>query len=152
MENFAKDIADIYEHTMTLPGLYQRDIESTLEALQYCIQGVEDNNRVNGAKWTHWTAENIMDVYLSEPHDIQAAAVENKLTKYRESYELREALQALIRYMGKRYQHTVSGDIATVEDWLGDYQSMDVESWFGKEERDCKGLHWLEDQKCLVAV
>jgi hypothetical protein len=152
MENFAKDIADIYEYTMTISDLYQRDIESTLEALQYCIQGVEDNNRINDGKWSDWTAEDIMQTYLEDAIDIPAQAVEKKLTKFREHPELREALQALIAYMGKRYQHTESGDIANVEDWLNDYQSMDVESWFGKEEKDCKGLHWLEDQKHLVAL
>ena len=101
MENFANEIVDIYEHTMSIKDLYQRDIESTLEALQYCIQGVEDNNKINGGKWSEWTAEDIMDTYLSEPIDIPLEAIETDLSKFRDDPAIRDALHALIIYMTK---------------------------------------------------
>ena len=101
MENFEKEIVDIYEHTMTIRDLSQRDIESTLEALQYCIQGVEDNNKSNGGKWSEWTAENIMDTYLSEPLDIPLEAIETDLAKFRDDPALRDALHALITCMSR---------------------------------------------------
>lgn len=41
------------------------------------------------------------------------------------------------------YMNPVSGDVATVEEWKADFESMGKEAWFGKE--DHKGLHWLKD-------
>jgi hypothetical protein len=41
--------------------------------------------------------------------------------------------------------HYISGDVATVEDWRGDFESMDLETWFGLPIERCEGLHWLDD-------
>ena len=50
------------------------------------------------------------------------------------------------------YMHTESGDAATVEMWKDDFDSMDVESWFGLPADECTDLHWLDDNKALIEV
>ena len=52
----------------------------------------------------------------------------------------------------KMYMHEVSGDVASMSDWESEFNSMDVESWFGKEESDCENLHWLNDAPWLIEV
>ena len=54
--------------------------------------------------------------------------------------------------MTEIYMHTISGDVASKEDWKDDFDCMDCESWFGLPIEDCKNLHWLKDQKYLVKV
>lgn len=49
------------------------------------------------------------------------------------------------------YVHTISGDIATLDDWRSAYESMDVESWHGKPAEDCNREDWIADGK-LVAI
>jgi len=41
------------------------------------------------------------------------------------------------------YMHTISGDVATEESWKADFDSMDVESWFGLPAEECEGRDWL---------
>lgn len=48
------------------------------------------------------------------------------------------------------YVHTVSGCVASRISWKDSFDSMDVESWFGKPAEECEGLNWLEDQPYLV--
>lgn len=43
------------------------------------------------------------------------------------------------------YIHHTSGDIATLADWRADFESMDIESWFGLPAEECEGLHWIDD-------
>lgn len=43
------------------------------------------------------------------------------------------------------YMHTVSGDVAKLEDWRADYDSMDKEAWHGKPAEECDPDHWLAD-------
>jgi len=45
------------------------------------------------------------------------------------------------------YVHTISGDIATLDDWRADYESMDVESWHGKPAEECNRENWIKDGK-----
>ena len=54
--------------------------------------------------------------------------------------------------MKKMYMHTLSGDVATVEEWKDDFDSMDLETWFGLPIDECEGLDWLADQKYLIEV
>lgn len=58
-----------------------------------------------------------------------------------------EAKQALETYM-----HVHSGDVATREMWRSDFESMDVETWFGLEVDQCKDLHWLDDRSSMIEV
>lgn len=47
--------------------------------------------------------------------------------------------------LNKKYlMHIHSGDIATLCEWREEFKSMDLESWFGMEYEECKGLHWLD--------
>ena len=48
--------------------------------------------------------------------------------------------------------HTISGDVASRDEWKDDFNSMDVESWFGLPADECGDLHWLDDQPCLIEV
>lgn len=41
------------------------------------------------------------------------------------------------------YMHLVSGDIATLDDWRADYESMSKEAWHGKP--DGREEDWLKD-------
>jgi hypothetical protein len=50
------------------------------------------------------------------------------------------------------YMNTISGDVATKEEWKSDYESMDRESWFGESIEECHNKDWLSDQKYLVEV
>lgn len=36
------------------------------------------------------------------------------------------------------YMHTISGHVATKEDWLADFESTDKEAWFGESLEECK--------------
>ena len=54
--------------------------------------------------------------------------------------------------MTEMYMHTISGDVASKQDWKDDFDKMDLESWFGQPIDECENLHWLEDQKYLVKV
>jgi len=45
------------------------------------------------------------------------------------------------------YIHTISGDIATLDSWRSDYDSMDIESWHGKPAEECNSGDWIKDGK-----
>lgn len=45
------------------------------------------------------------------------------------------------------YIHTISGDIATLDNWRSDYESMDAESWHGKPAEECNAEEWIKDGK-----
>ena len=48
--------------------------------------------------------------------------------------------------MTNYYMHKESGDVATEQEWRDDYESMDVESWFGKsvdEITDADKEEWI---------
>ena len=66
--------------------------------------------------------------------------------------EIEKGVQKELDYWTTNYMHTVSGDVATAEEWKNDFDNMDVESWFGDEYEECKDKHWLNDQKYLVEV
>jgi hypothetical protein len=61
------------------------DIDTLYE---YCVQGVEDNNHVNGGKVSDWRfASDITEVYLDHNKNIDfetMLAIEEKLEKYME--------------------------------------------------------------------
>lgn len=48
------------------------------------------------------------------------------------------------------YLHETSGDVATSEMWESDFNSMDIESWFGLPADRCEHLHWLIDSPWLI--
>ncbi len=50
------------------------------------------------------------------------------------------------------YQHKTNGDVATSEMWENDFNSMDIESWFGLPADRCEHSHWLIDAPWLVEV
>lgn len=50
------------------------------------------------------------------------------------------------------YMHEVSGDVASLSDWESEFNSMDVESWFGLPAEECEALDWLEDVKLIKVV
>lgn len=53
------------------------------------------------------------------------------------------------------YMHKVSGDVATEQEWRDDYESMDVESWFGKsadEITDADKENWLHAGDLIEVV
>lgn len=45
------------------------------------------------------------------------------------------------------YIHTISGDIATLADWRADFESMDIESWFGLPAEECDPANWIDGGK-----
>ena len=47
--------------------------------------------------------------------------------------------------MTKHYMHGWSGDVATEQEWRNDFESTDIENWFGLPAEECKDLHWLDD-------
>lgn len=53
-------------------------------------------------------------------------------------------------YKNDLYIHLISGDIATLEDWRSDYESMEVESWHGKPVDDCDPKDWIVDGKLVL--
>ena len=49
--------------------MHQSDIEDAQDAIKYCIQGIEDNNSLNGGETSDWENEfEVTNVYL-EPLD-----------------------------------------------------------------------------------
>lgn len=50
------------------------------------------------------------------------------------------------------YMHTVSGDVATKDEWRADFESMDIETWFGLPVEQCRNLDWIGDAQFLVEV
>jgi|DEB0MinimDraft_6_1074348.scaffolds.fasta_scaffold125736_2 hypothetical protein len=50
------------------------------------------------------------------------------------------------------YMHTISGDVATEQEWKDDFNSTDLETWFGRPIEECVTLDWLGDQEYLVEV
>lgn len=49
----------------------------------------------------------------------------------------------------KMYMHEISGHVASLEDWKSDFESMDVESWFGLPVEECEGLDWIKGGKLI---
>ena len=49
------------------------------------------------------------------------------------------------------YMNPFTGYVATMEEWESDFDSTDVETWFGLPVEECEGLHWLADS-CLIEV
>jgi hypothetical protein len=52
----------------------------------------------------------------------------------------------------KMYIHEISGDVASLSDWKADFDSMDVESWFGLPADECEGMDWIEGGKLIEVV
>tara|TARA_R110000803_G_scaffold163354_4_gene227002 strand:+ start:1306 stop:1509 length:204 start_codon:yes stop_codon:yes gene_type:complete len=55
----------------------------------------------------------------------------------------------------KNYMHQVTGDVATEAEWRGDYESMDLESWFGKDIDNITAgdiENWLDCDGKLIEV
>ena len=48
--------------------------------------------------------------------------------------------------------HDISGDVATEQEWLDDFETMDRESWFGLPIEECEHLHPIKDNPHLFAV
>ena len=45
--------------------MHQSDIEDAQDAIKYCIQGIEDNNSLNGGETSDWENEfEVTNVYL----------------------------------------------------------------------------------------
>ncbi len=46
------------------------DIQDEQDAVEYCIQGVVNNNHINGGSWSDWAdAYHICSCYLDTTHD-----------------------------------------------------------------------------------
>lgn len=46
------------------------DIQDEADAVEYCIQGVVDNNHINGGSWGDWMdSYHICEVYLDTSHE-----------------------------------------------------------------------------------
>jgi hypothetical protein len=46
------------------------------------------------------------------------------------------------------YVHIVSGDTQSLADWRADFESMDIESWYGLPAEECKGC-WIQAGKLV---
>lgn len=128
-----------------------REIEDVESAVKYCVQGVEENNRINSGSWEDWKdADHIISVYL----DTEYYEGNNKklIDQLAHSEIVRRALQNQLDFWTEKYMHVEGWSVATAEEWKADFDSMDLESWFGKEPCDCEGLHWLHDNDHLVRV